>query len=74
MGDDCPAGFDLSAEKRSVVAALDALGDAEVLYRVRRRPRVRLRFVDDLPGWGLRSYRIARGRAGEASSAQGSIR
>jgi hypothetical protein len=63
MGDECPASFDLGAEKRAVAAELDRLGDAEVLYRVRRLPRVRLRFVDELPGWGLRRYRLARGRA-----------
>jgi alpha-mannosidase len=71
MGDDCPASFDLSAEKRAVATELEALGDAEVLYRVRRLPRVRLRFVDDLPGWGLRSYRIARGRAGRGGALDG---
>jgi hypothetical protein len=73
MGDDCPASFDLGAEKRAVGAELDALGDAEVLYRVRRLPRVRLRFVDELPGWGLRSYRVARGRA-ERGGAPGGLR
>jgi alpha-mannosidase len=64
MGDECPASFDFSAEKRAVAAELDELGGAEVLYRVRRLSRVRLRFVDDLPGWGLRRYRVARGGAG----------
>jgi hypothetical protein len=68
MGDDRPASFDFDAEKRAVAAELDALGNAEVLYRVRRLPRLRLRFVDDVPGWGLRSYRIARGRAGRGGS------
>jgi len=63
MGDDCPASFDFGAEKRAVFAELDTLAGAEVLYRVRRLPRLQLRFVDDLPGWGLRVYRIAPGRA-----------
>jgi hypothetical protein len=71
LADDCPAAFDLGAEKRAVFAELDALGDAEVLYRVRRLPRLRLRFVDDVPGWGLRTYRIARGRAGRRVEADG---
>jgi len=63
MGDECPASFDFGAEKRAVAAKLEALGDTEVLYRVRRLSLVRLRFVDDLPGWGVRRYRIARGGA-----------
>jgi alpha-mannosidase len=70
MSDDVPADFDWPATRRAALAELAALGDTEVLYRVRRLPRFRVRFVDDLPGCGLRTYRVARGRAarsGEAS-------
>jgi hypothetical protein len=69
MGDDRPENFDLDAEKGAVFDELDALGDAEVLYRVRRLSRLQLRFVDEVPGWGLRVYRIARGRAGRGEAA-----
>jgi hypothetical protein len=63
MGESPGPDFDFDAAKQDVAAALEALGDREVVYRVRRLPRVRLRFVDDLPGCGLRTYRLLRGRA-----------
>jgi hypothetical protein len=63
LSDDVPGDFDWPATRSAGLAALDALGDEEVLYRIRRLPRFRVRFVDDAPGWGLRVYRLARGRA-----------
>jgi len=69
MGDEPPADFDLAAEKRTAAVELAAVGDGEVLYRVRRLARLRLRFVDDFPGCGLRVYGVVRGRAEQASQA-----
>jgi hypothetical protein len=39
----------------------------QVAIEAKRPPCVRLRFVDDLPGHGLRVYRVAPGRADRAS-------
>jgi hypothetical protein len=68
LGSERPTGFDLDAAKRELCAALEAEGDREVVYRARRLPRVCVRFVDALPGYGLRVYRVARGRAGREGS------
>ena len=62
LGAEKPSGFDLEAARRG--AARLAGGrrrDAPVTFRALRLPRCRLRFVDALPGCGLRVYRIARG-------------
>jgi hypothetical protein len=63
MSDDIPSGFDWPAARSAAMAELEALGDAEVCCRIRRLPRFRVRFVDDVPGFGLRAYRVMRGRA-----------
>ncbi len=59
-------GFDWSVERRALAASL--AGDETWIFRVRRLPRLALRLVDSLPGYGLRSYRVVRGRAGDASA------
>lgn len=63
LGADPCADFDLAEAKRRFAAALEREADCEVLFRARRLPRVRLRFVDELPGCGLRVYRTAKGSA-----------
>jgi alpha-mannosidase len=67
LGAERPAGFELEAAKRRVLAWLAEAGEATVAFRAQRLPRFRLRFVDELPGCGLRVYRIGRGRAGGPS-------
>lgn len=63
LGNEKPAAFDLDASKAELLAWLAAAGEAPVTFRALRLPRWRLRFVDWLPGCGLRVYRIARGAA-----------
>jgi len=63
LGAEKPSGFDLEASKAELLAWLAAAGDAAVTFRALRLPRFRIRFVDRLPGCGLRVYRIARGPA-----------
>jgi hypothetical protein len=57
---------DAEAAKRELLALLAAGDVGRVRVRAARVPRVRLRFADELPGHGLRSYRVAAGRAGGA--------
>jgi len=68
MSADSSAGFDLEAAKRRVSERLSREGDRPVRFRARRLPRVRLRFVDELPGCGLATWRLARGRARPADA------
>ena len=63
LGAEKPSGFDLEASKAELLAWLAEAGEAAVTFRALRLPRYRLRFVDRLPGCGLRVYRIARGPA-----------
>ena len=57
-----PSGeLDEAGIKLGLTHALAREEVAQVALEARRPPRVRLRFVDDLPGHGLRSYRVARG-------------
>jgi hypothetical protein len=72
LGGEKPADFDLDATKAELSAWLAAQADAPVTFRALKLPRWRLRFVDRLPGCGLRVYRIARGaaRAGPALRAE----
>lgn len=63
LGEECPSDFDFASARESVVAELMELAEDPVHYRVRRLPRLLLRGVDELPGHGLRAYRVARGRA-----------
>jgi len=60
---DAPAGFDAGAARRRLEEVLAREDVRELSVRVETLPRVRLRFVDDLPGHGLRTYRTAPGRA-----------
>ena len=64
------SGFDVAGARRRLEADL-ARDDVEHLaVRVVLPPRIRLRFADALPGWGLRVYRVARGRALPARAAR----
>jgi alpha-mannosidase len=74
VGSEPRGGFDLAAEKQRVAAVLADPGVSELALEVRRPPRLRIAFVDELPGHGLRVYRIARGRArGERRLESGSL-
>jgi hypothetical protein len=69
-----PWGFDAERAKREILRRLEEGGFEEVRVRGYLVPRVRLRFVDDLPGHGLRVYRLASGRAGRAGEASPLLR
>ena len=58
-----PSGFDAEPAKRAILGRLEDGQVEEVRVRGQVLPRIRLRFVDDLPGHGLRVYRLATGRA-----------
>jgi len=60
---DASAGFDGAPARRHLEAELGREDVRELSVRVETLPRLRLRFVDALPGHGLRVYRVARGRA-----------
>ena len=65
------AAGDLAPEAaKAELRALLASGEFDrVRLRAARVPRVRLRFADELPGHGLRSYRVASGKAGKGGLA-----
>jgi hypothetical protein len=63
LGAEKAADFDLDRAKAEAVAWLAAAGEELVGFRALRLSRFRLRFSDELPGCGLRVYRIARGAA-----------
>ena len=57
-----PSGeLDEAGIKTALAQALAREDVSQVALEARRPPRVRLRFVDELPGHGLRAYRVARG-------------
>jgi alpha-mannosidase len=58
-----PGALDADALRRRLGEALAEPGLRDVAFRARRPPRLRLRFVDELPGWGVRGYRVAAGSA-----------
>ncbi len=58
-----PSGFDAEPAKRAILGRLEDGQVEEIRVRGQLIPRIRLRFVDDLPGQGLRVYRLAPGRA-----------
>jgi hypothetical protein len=62
LGDAPPAGFHWPALREALARDLEAEGDAQVLFRPRRRPAVRVRFVDEFPGTGVRRYTLREGR------------
>jgi alpha-mannosidase len=54
---------------KAELRALLASGDFDrVRLRAARVPRVRLRFADELPGHGLRGYRVHPGRVGQSAA------
>lgn len=63
LGATPEAGFDLEAERRALQAALADDSLREVAVEAFEAPRLRVRFVDALPGHGLRLYRLAPGPA-----------
>jgi alpha-mannosidase len=67
LGGQPRADFDSKASRETLAAALAEEGDREVAFQARRLPTAVLRFVDTLPGHGLRTYRLATGRAGGES-------
>jgi len=58
-----PSGFDPEPVKRAILGRLEDGQIEEIRVSGRVIPRIRLRFVDDLPGHGLRVYRLAPGKA-----------
>ncbi|MEE9609477.1 MAG: hypothetical protein V3U03_17205 [Myxococcota bacterium] len=67
LGEQPAADFDLDAAKAELLRELEA-SDGPATFRVRRLPRVRVRFADDLPGHGVRAYRVAKGRGARAAA------
>jgi hypothetical protein len=63
-----PTDFSFEEAKRELAERLGEEGERVVRYRVRQLSRLRLRFVDELPGHGLRVYRLAKGRARRAGT------
>jgi alpha-mannosidase len=63
---ELPSGFDTRAALARLEAELARDDVRHLAVRILVLPRLRLRFADDLPGHGLRVYRVARGRAGAA--------
>ena len=58
-----PSGYDAEPVKREILRRIEDGEVEEIRVRGRVIPRIRLHFVDDLPGHGLRVYRLAPGRA-----------
>jgi hypothetical protein len=58
-----PSGFGAEPVIRAILSRLADGRIQEVRVRGQVIPRVELKFVDDLPGHGLRAYRLAPGRA-----------
>ena len=63
LGATPEAGFDVDAERKALLAELADESLRDVAVEAFEAPRVRLRFADDLPGCGLRLYRVAPGSA-----------
>jgi hypothetical protein len=63
-----PASIEVRAIQSQLAAALSDSSVRTVAFRARRPPRLQLRFVDELPGYGLRVYRVA---SGDADSPRG---
>jgi hypothetical protein len=63
LGATPEAGFDVERERRALQAALGDEAVREVAVEAFEAPRLRVRFVDVLPGHGLRVYRLAPGPA-----------
>jgi len=67
-----PGRLDLDALRRDLAATIEGDGVRRVAFRARRPARLRLRFVDDMPGWGLRAYRVVPGAASFPDSLEAS--
>jgi alpha-mannosidase len=63
LGDTPDPHFDLEGERRALQALLADESIRDVAVETWQPPRVRLRFTDELPGHGLRVYRLAPGAA-----------
>jgi alpha-mannosidase len=63
LGDTPDPHFDLENERRALQELLADASIRDVAVETWQPPRLRLRFVDQLPGHGLRAYRIAAGAA-----------
>ncbi|HYB12313.1 MAG TPA: glycoside hydrolase family 38 C-terminal domain-containing protein, partial [Myxococcota bacterium] len=63
LGSTPQGELDVLSRKRELGEALSAPGIEEVAIEARRPPKIRLRFVDDFPGQGLRVYSVTRGRS-----------
>jgi hypothetical protein len=74
LAEAAPPGLDFTVDREAVAERLEALGQNPVRYRVRRLARFRLRGVDELPGFGLATYRVAGGRAGNGTGPVGQRR
>ena len=61
LGEAPDMRFDLDASRREVMEILRDETLRDVAVETWLPPRVRLRFTDELPGHGLRVYRLARG-------------
>jgi alpha-mannosidase len=74
MGSEPRGDFDLAAAKRAIGAHLADPTLTDLHVEARRPARLRVSFVDTLPGHGLRVYRVASGRArGEKRLASGKL-
>ncbi|MFP8879560.1 MAG: hypothetical protein VCE43_09010 [Myxococcota bacterium] len=74
LGEAALSGFDAAAARSAIARILEEEAEQQVRFRARRRASVRIRFVDALPGCGLRVYRIARGKAGTDSALRAETR
>ncbi len=68
LGDTPDPHFEMESERRALQALLADESIRDVAVETWQPPRVRLRFVDALPGHGLRAYRIAPGAAKSAGT------
>src|SRR5262249_22830161 len=58
LGEAPPADFDWERERDAALSALAAAGDAPVLFRPRRLPRLRVFVPAAWPACGLRTFRL----------------
>jgi hypothetical protein len=58
-----PVALDADALRRRLADAIAEPGLRDVAFRARRPPRLRVRFTDELPSWGVRVYRVVPGPA-----------
>lgn len=63
LGEQPPAGFDWEDLRSELARSLEASGERATRFRPLRQPLVELRIADELPGAGLRTYRVRTGDA-----------